>query len=154
LKPSTTEGTLITANTPVISKAGTELHGAKNCTPLRLTASTSSQSPTSGALVWTLTASVAPALTAAVRINIYQGDTLLPARCTGTSSSGSLTTTCTASVSPITKTAYTADIARLTTVVPYSDQAVASASTSVHGGITGKPGKGTTGCKKGGSACR
>ena len=146
----TTEGTLIRANTPVISKAETELHGAKNCAPLTLTASTSSQNPTSGALAWTLTASVAPALTSAVRINIYQGDTLLPARCTGTASSGSLTTTCTARVSPITRTTYTADVARLTTVVPYSDQAVASASTSVQGG---KPGKGTTGCKNGGSTC-
>jgi hypothetical protein len=150
----TTEGTLITANTPVIRKAGRELHGAKDCAPLRLTASSSSRSPTSGALAWTLTASVAPALTSAVRINIYQGDTLLPARCTGTASSGSLTTTCTAIVSPFTKTTYTADVARATTVVPYSDQAVASASTSVQAGNTGKPGKGTTGCKKGGSTCR
>jgi hypothetical protein len=150
----TTEGTLITANGPVIRKAGRELHGAKDCAPLRLTASSSSRSPTSGALAWTLTASVAPALTSAVRINIYQGDTLLPARCTGTASSGSLTTTCTAIVSPFTKTTYTADVARATTVVPYSDQAVASASTSVQAGNTGKPGKGTTGCKKGGSTCR
>jgi hypothetical protein len=145
----TTEGTLIKPNTPVIRKAGTELDGAKNCAPLTLKASTSSQNPTSGALAWTLTASVAPALTSAVRINIYQGDTLLPARCAGTASGGSLTTTCTASVSPVTKTTYTADVARLATVVPYSDQAIASASTSVQGGST----KGTTGCKNGGSTC-